>query len=1246
MVAWCSWDRHRGMSGMGVAVLSGWLLACGSEAATTDDEIGESRKVDATLESAPETHATLRALFARHRLPLARPRSFARHPAAEEIEVTLASRANAGFSLRDRVSGVMVSVELVGARDVAIERSGDYALYRAGTADGSTLVHRLTAMGTEDYVELATAPADGSVSYDLRLGADVAGLRLVGRSLELLDASGTPRLHVAPPYLIDAEGERFSADLAIEGCSVDRDPRAPWGRAPVAPGADRCRLSVRFPANELRYPALLDPTWTGTGSLANARSGGRAVLLSTGDVLLAGGRDADGRALASAELYHPATRSWAATADLSVARAEHTLTLGPNGQAVAAGGRDEAEVLLASSEAYVPATGIWSALPNLNVARAGHRAVRLSSGDVLLAGGTSNAAEKLSAVSGRWNAAGTLLHPVNDHTLTLLPDGRALLVGGADAQHYNPSSNRWFPSPASHAEREGHSVTRLGNGRLLLLDDRVPSAQLFDPVGGNWSSTGALVVRRSGHSATLLADGRVLVAGGVAPDVPAYLAAEIYTPTWGTFAPGPAMLTARRDHVDVLLPNGRVLFAGGIDAEHDAVLDSSEEFEPRTLAATTSEYKFPATVDSKVLSDRPTELWASLTRPATLDPGKRYPLLVFLHGNHATCGYGSNPRVDDNCEYTDSGTCPSGYVVTPNHRGYDYLANELAGRGFVVVSINANRGINCGFGADGDGGLNLARGRLILRHLEMLSSWNRGAAGTPSSVGVNLRSALDFSQVGLLGHSRGGEGVRAAYEQYRDSGSPWPSRIVDPLAIRAVYEIGPVDGQTSRVLDATGTRWNVLLPVCDGDVSDLQGVKPFDRMQQNFSAANQGFKSTTTVWGANHNFYNTEWQQSDSFGCTDHRALFTPGATGSAEQRQTGMQSILGFFAANVGTQPIRELDDWFNPERRVAFDSRIERGYFPGPQASLSLEEFTRTTGTSSAGVRNTHSRVSVQHGELPEHDATLRGASVSWSAPGAATYFQVNFNNAGDGVDLRGYDLLDVRADRAHDRLNFEPSTDFEVVLVNADNSTSSAVAISQVGDTLSGPPGGPYENYHSMLTSFRFPLASFGSANLAAVRGVRFLFRKTPTGKIYLANLRATRSTLIGEAPMTSNLRTSGGPSASVPSSVSTSKAVPAPARITSGNGIVSLRTSSDGSAVELTLSSQTPFVARAQLLELEAGSLTSVSSRHPGGDLREVVFVVPKTAFDALPAGQPLSVRYSGQSGSVWDFGVLDKRALDR
>ena len=57
-------------------------------------------------------------------------------------------------------------------------------------------------------------------------------------------------------------------------------------------------------------------TWTATGSLDTARDGHTATLLPNGKVLVAGGYVTRG-ALASAELYDPASGTWTATGSLA-----------------------------------------------------------------------------------------------------------------------------------------------------------------------------------------------------------------------------------------------------------------------------------------------------------------------------------------------------------------------------------------------------------------------------------------------------------------------------------------------------------------------------------------------------------------------------------------------------------------------------------------------------------------------------------------------------------------------------------------------------------------------------------------------------------------------------------------------------------------------------------------------------------------------------------------------------------------
>jgi hypothetical protein len=540
------------------------------------------------------------------------------------------------------------------------------------------------------------------------------------------------------------------------------------------------------------------------------------------------------------------------------------------------------------------------------------------------------------------------------------------------------------------------------------------------------------------------------------------------------------------------------------------------------LATTSAEYQFDPVQDSNVLADRETEIWARVYMPADMSAGP-YPLVMILHGNHETCGTGSDPRVDDNCQYTSTGTCPDGYVMAPSYLGFGYLADRLASWGYVVVSINANRGINCGDGITFDDGLVLARGRLVLKHLQRLSEWNTNG-GTPASLGIELQGLLDFSQVGLIGHSRGGEGMRAAYNLYRDPGSPWLARIPNPLSIAGIFEIGPVDGQSFRTLNAVDTAWNVLLPMCDGDVQDLEGVKPFDRMMRIFAEVNATQKSTYTVWGANHNYYNTEWQQSDSAGCTDHNPLWS-GDVGSSDQQQTALFGAMAFVRANIGTGADPTFNQNFNPQfdlpATLTTLTRVDRGYSDTANSSITqvFEDFTGVTGQSTYGFSNDSSGIIISHGGVPNHDSSQRAAMILWEAAGG--YFQTNWADVGSGNDISTYQTLDMRVSRQFNTLNgaIDSLTDFSIQLALADGTYSASVLLSGYTN-LTGPVGGPNGTRHPILQTARILLSDFG-ADLTQVRGVRLTFDQSDSGAIWVANIRLSVLSGLAQAPTTIGL-----------------------------------------------------------------------------------------------------------------------------
>ena len=516
---------------------------------------------------------------------------------------------------------------------------------------------------------------------------------------------------------------------------------------------------------------------------------------------------------------------------------------------------------------------------------------------------------------------------------------------------------------------------------------------------------------------------------------------------------------------------------------------------PGPLAFQTAEYKFAAKVDADVLATASTEIWARAFWPTDLS--KPHPIVFLLHGNHSTCRDGKD---DYDCSYTNEGTCPAGQTVLPNHEGYNYLAQQLASLGFIAVTINANRGITCGNGSDADWGLNLARGRLVLRHIEQWNLWAT-QGGAPASLGLApdaFVGKVDLTNVGLMGHSRGGEGMRAAAALYRDAGSIWPARIPN-LNIRGIFEIGSVDGQAGRVLDADDMAWNQLLPMCDGDVADLQGRNPFERMLKKSAETRKTPKSLTMVWGTNHNFYNTQWMTDESTNCLNHEDVHGPGPQ-SENQQKIAATELGAFMLANVGAERDSKMGQLFDPAYLVPSSlssiTRIDRDnvYTFDRTFDVVVDDFDQASGISSNHKANSAVGVSIknENAELPP-----RG-EVAWTASGLDHYVQVNLTDAGQGRDVAPFTSLDLRVGRPLDQIH-EPSTEFSVALVDSTGKLSLPVQITKFADIFG--PGSEVNLYQTV----RIPMAEFGVVRGTLIQGVRIIFDKTGKGELYFANVR---------------------------------------------------------------------------------------------------------------------------------------------
>src|ERR1044071_494404 len=317
-----------------------------------------------------------------------------------------------------------------------------------------------------------------------------------------------------------------------------------------------------------------------------------------------------------------------------------------------------------------------------------------------------------------------------------------------------------------------------------------------------------------------------------------------------------------------------ILVAG---ASLDAKAQTPDPGTAGPLAVTRVEYDYGNLAFQPSGFPSAVELKASVHYPTGL-PGGPYPLVVFLHGRHVTCYRNTTTAL--------RWPCRNGETAIPSYQGYDYIAQNLASNGYIVVSISAN-GINAFDNNVTDLGMQ-ARAELIQRHLQQWTTFNTTGA---APFGTTFVGKVNLQKVGTMGHSRGGEGVVKHYVYNASQGSPY--------GIKAVFPLAPVDFNRPVINNAA---LGVVLPYCDGDVNDNQGVHFYDDARYNV-AGDTSPKHTIQVMGANHNYFNTIWTPGlfPAGGADDWTAYTSGGSSDSQCGTVTGNKRLTATQQQGVG---------------------------------------------------------------------------------------------------------------------------------------------------------------------------------------------------------------------------------------------------------------------------------------------------------------------------------------------------------
>ena len=435
-----------------------------------------------------------------------------------------------------------------------------------------------------------------------------------------------------------------------------------------------------------------------------------------------------------------------------------------------------------------------------------------------------------------------------------------------------------------------------------------------------------------------------------------------------------------------------------------------------------------------------------------------FPLTLIVHGNH-----------------------PSG---NRSNEGYAYLAEHLASRGIIAVSVDQNfLNISMLYDLMGINQLqneNGVRALVLLEHLRLWYGWNSNSTH-------QFYNIVDFDNIALIGHSRGGEAAALAaafadLTHYPGNGS----LIFDfPFSINTVVAIAPTHRQYNPAeveLTLTGVNYLVLHGGHDKDVSGFVGSNMYNRVD----VSEYGIKASVWVSHANHGQFNTVWGDTDLPGLmaltTNRRQLMS-----DEEQQQVAKVFISAFLKATLlGQHDYTTLfnnfhygEKWLPPAYYIiAFadnNSTLLDNFADGFDLSTSTSGLVSysSTGFNSWRVENLPGR----------WNNTSRVLALSW---GTGTHqnpptFTMDFTQ---GTFNTG-DTLYMSLSSNNQSIN-DPNISFQIRLTDNDERTS-MMSINEFGGVVNPIETRIYTPILMRLTDMQEPVLQMVSIPTAEFNGI---------------------------------------------------------------------------------------------------------------------------------------------------------------
>jgi Chlorophyllase enzyme len=457
----------------------------------------------------------------------------------------------------------------------------------------------------------------------------------------------------------------------------------------------------------------------------------------------------------------------------------------------------------------------------------------------------------------------------------------------------------------------------------------------------------------------------------------------------------------------------------------------------------------------------PTDV-AGVTDPSQIsNVNANYPLIVIVHGN----GH----------EFAD----------------YNFLLSHFAKNGFIAVSIN------CKFLSGGvlqHGMHGLGRAEALFKHLEVIFA----KFGTKAQ-----------NNIGIMGHSRGGEAVLKAARLNNTGGLGYN--------FNAIMSLAPTDQYGSEVLAGAWTKpYFVLFGSRDGDISGAIYTAGYTVPQTGFALwdrANGSEKTMAFVYLATHNGFVTDNHDAPWDG--EAIASMLPPAT----QQAVTQAYMNAYFRMKLKNEPIWK--GMFTGEWKPASVSSTAAQVFMQFQdtGTRTVDKFDGVINWQASTIGGTVSAIGLpinpDEGKLrtldghSPHDS--QGLKIQWDNNTDAVEFSIP--NA--QKDVSGFTHISVRITQKDASASNPVSLDQNMRISLKDGANNErAVRVSSFCRIPFPDQRANVNNRKSAMVSVRIPLKSYTivcagqvQVNLTDITTLALKFSENSTGEILIDNIEFT-------------------------------------------------------------------------------------------------------------------------------------------